>query len=93
MHDVYYSYYRKALDKMYEDENLARTEMLNVLNLLVNFNNENPNTMINQFFFQGKSTELIKIFSKAKPQEKIQAREILSKLDLTNSLAYKEQLK
>ncbi|MBC7933989.1 MAG: DUF4835 family protein [Rhizobacter sp.] len=93
MHDVYYSYYRKALDKMYEDENMARTEMLNVLNLLVNFNNENPNTMINQFFFQGKSTELIKIFSKAKPQEKVQAREILSKLDLTNALTYKEQLK
>ena len=93
MHDIYYSYYRKAMDKMYEDENAARTEMLNVLNLLSNFNNDNPNSMINQFFFQGKSTEFIKIFSKAKPQEKVQAREILSKLDLTNALAYKEQLK
>jgi len=93
MHDVYYGYYRKALDKMYEDENAARTEMLNVLNLLSTFNNDNPNTMINQFFFQGKSAELIKMFSKAKPQEKVQAREILSKLDLTNSSAYKDQLK
>jgi hypothetical protein len=93
MHDVYYNYYRKGMDKMYEDENAARTEMLNVLNLLSNFNNDNPNSMINQFFFQGKSTEFIKIFSKAKPQEKVQAREILSKLDLTNALAYKEQLK
>lgn len=34
----------------------------NVLNQLEAFNTENPNTMINQFFFQGKSTELIKIF-------------------------------
>ncbi|RYY49363.1 MAG: DUF4835 family protein [Chitinophagaceae bacterium] len=93
MHDVYYSYYRKGLDQMYEKEDLARTEMINVLNLLTTFNAENPNTMINQFFFQGKSTELIKIFSKAKPQEKAQAREILAKLDLTNALAYKEQLK
>ncbi|RYY67153.1 MAG: DUF4835 family protein [Chitinophagaceae bacterium] len=93
MHDVYYNYYRKGMDKMYEDENIARAEMINVLNLLSNFNNENPNTMINQFFFQGKSTELIKIFSKAKPQEKAQARDILSKLDLTNALSYKEQLK
>lgn len=93
MHDVYYNYYRNGMDKMYDDENTARTEMLNVLNLLSNFNNDNPNTMINQFFFQGKSMELIKIFSKAKPQEKVQAREILAKLDLTNALAYKEQLK
>ena len=63
MHDIYYNYYRIAFDKMYEDETAARAEMLNVLNLLTNFNNDNPNTMINQFFFQGKTTELIKIFS------------------------------
>jgi len=93
MQDVYYNYYRNGMDKLYEDENAARVAMLNVLNLLANFNNENPNTMINQFFFQGKATELIKIFSKAKPQEKVQAREILSKIDLTNATAYKEQLK
>lgn len=93
MHDVYYNYYRSAMDKMYEDENVARTEMLNVLNLLTNFNNENPNTMINQFFFQGKSQELIKIFSKAKPADKARASELLQKLDITNSGTYKEELK
>ncbi len=93
MHDIYYNYYRLCMDKLYEDENAARTEMLNVLNQLEAFNSENPNTMINQFFFQGKSTELIKIFSKAKPQDKARASEILSKLDLTNSGKYKEELK
>ncbi len=93
MHDVYYNYYRMGMDKMYEDENAARTELLNVLNLLTNFNNENPNTMINQFFFQGKSTELIKVFSKARPQDKAKALELLPRLDLTNAGTYKEQLK
>ncbi len=93
MHDVYYNYYRLGMDKMYEDEKASRTEMLNVLNLLSNFNNENPNTMINQFFFQGKSTELIKIFSKAMPMDKARALELLQKLDLTNAGTYKEQLK
>ncbi|MFT3981650.1 MAG: DUF4835 family protein [Ferruginibacter sp.] len=93
MHDVYYNYYRNGMDKMYDDENAARKEMLNVLNLLNTFNADNPNTMINQFFFQGKSGELIKIFSKASQQDKAQAREILAKLDLTNALAYKDQLK
>ncbi|HMJ47510.1 MAG TPA: DUF4835 family protein, partial [Ferruginibacter sp.] len=83
MHDVYYNYYRLGMDKLYEDENAARTELLNVLNLLNNFNTENPNTMINQFFFQGKSTELIKVFLKARPQDKARALELLPKLDLT----------
>jgi hypothetical protein len=93
MHDVYYNYYRLGMDKLYEDDNAARAELLNVLNLLNNFNSENPNTMINQFFFQGKSTELIKIFSKALPQDKVKAKELLSKLDLTNSSKYKDELK
>jgi hypothetical protein len=93
MHDVYYNYYRMSLDKMYEDENIARSEMLNVLNLLNTFNSDNPNTMINQFFFQGKATELIKIFSKSQPQDKIRASEILQKMDLTNTARYKNELK
>lgn len=93
IHDVYYNYYRLSFDKMYEDENIARGEMLNVLNLLNTFNSDNPNTMINQFFFQGKATELIKIFSKSQPQDKIRASEILQKLDLTNTARYKNELK
>lgn len=93
MHDVYYNYYRLGLDKLYDDENKARTEMLNVLNLLDNFNKDNPNTMINQFFFQGKFTELINIFLKAVPQDKSRALELLTKLDLTNANKYQEQLK
>jgi hypothetical protein len=93
MHDVYYNYYRLGMDKLYEDENASRVEVMNVLNLLNNFNTENPNTMINQFFFQGKSTELVKIFSKAPPQDKIRASELLQKLDITNATKYKDELK
>lgn len=93
MHDVYYNYYRSGLDKLYDDDKKARSEMLNVLNLLDNFNKDNPNTMINQFFFQGKNTELINIFSKAAPADKARAKEILVKLDLTNANKYQDQLK
>ena len=93
INDIYYNYYRLGLDKFYEDENAGRREILNALNLLGVFNNENPNTMINQFFFQGKSNELIKIFSKALPQDKAKAAELLSRLDLTNANSYKEVLK
>ncbi|MEP7107834.1 MAG: DUF4835 family protein [Ferruginibacter sp.] len=93
MHDIYYSYYRLGMDKLYEDENAARVEMLSVLNLLSNFNTDNQNTMINQFFFQGKSNELIKIFSKAPPQDKLRASGLLQKMDITNATRYKDELK
>lgn len=93
MHDVYYNYYRMGMDKLYEDENAARVEVMNVLNLLNNFNTDNPNKMINQFFFQGKSTELIKIFSKAPQQDKARASELLQKMDITNAPKYKDELK
>lgn len=93
LHDIYYNYYRLVMDKLYEDEKAARSELLNVINQLDNFNTENPNTMINQFFFQGKSTELIKVFSKAMPPDKARALELLPKLDLTNASKYKDELK
>ena len=93
MHDVYYNYYRMGMDKLYEDENAARAEVMNVLNLLNNFNTDNPNKMISQFFFQGKSTELIKIFAKGPQQDKARASEILQRLDITNALKYKDELK
>jgi hypothetical protein len=93
MHDIYYNYYRLAMDKLYEDEAQARSEMMNVLNLLNSFNTDNPNKMINQFFFQGKATELVKIFSKAPLQDKLRASELLQKMDVTNAAKYKDELK
>jgi len=93
MHDVYYNYYRLGMDKFYEDENTARSEIMNVLNLLNNFNTDNPNKMINQFFFQGKSTELVKLFSKAPQQDKIRVSELLQRIDVTNANKYKDELK
>ncbi len=92
LHDIYYGYYHLGLDKMFEDEKTARIEVLAALNRLNNFNTDNQNTMINQFFFQGKSNELIKIFSKADQQDKIRASDILQKMDITNATRYKEEL-
>jgi hypothetical protein len=78
------------MDIFYENETEGRNGILNCLNFLNTINTENPNSMIIQFFFQGKSTELVKVFSKADPDTKTRAKDILTKLDLTNSAAYKE---
>lgn len=93
IHDAYYSYYRLGMDKLYEDETAARNSVLNVLSLLNTFNVENPNTMILQFFFQGKTQELLKLFSKSTPQDKARAVEFLQKIDISNASRYKEGLK
>jgi hypothetical protein len=93
IHDAYYNFYRLGMDKLYEDELAGRNQILNVLSLLNNFNSDNPNTMILQFFLQGKTQELIKIFSKASPQEKTRALEYLQRLDISNSTKYKEGFK
>ena len=93
IHDAIYDYYRLGMDKLYDEEANARIQMLNVLNLLNNLNAENPSLMVMQFFFMGKSQELIKIFSKASPPDKAKALELLQRLDVPNAPAYKEALK
>lgn len=93
MHDAIYSFYRLGMDYMYENETEARSAVLNSLSLINTMNNDIPNTMIVPFFFQGKATELIRIFKKATPEDKQKAREILQKIDISNSNTYKQELK
>lgn len=93
IHDIYYNYYRLGLDQLYTDENKGRTALLNVVNQIEKFNTENANTMINQFFLQGKATEFIKIFSKASPPDKSRVAETLAKYDISNASKYREELK
>lgn len=90
IHDALYSYYRSGMDLFYENEEEARKGIMSALNVLNTVNTENPNSMIMQFFFQGKSTELVKVFSHATTDIKIRAAELLSKLDITNAATYKE---
>lgn len=90
MQDAIYSYYRNGLDNFSDKEKEGRQGVLNALNFLNTVSQENPGAMAIQFFFQGKSSELVRIFSKADPETKTQARNILTRLDLTNVNAYKE---
>jgi hypothetical protein len=88
VHDIIYSYYRNGLDQLFENEEAARNGVLNALNLLTAFNRDNANSMFLPFFFQGKSNELARLFSKATPEIRTRAREMLVKLDITNSSIY-----
>jgi hypothetical protein len=90
MHNVIYAYYRSGMDMFYDNEEDGRTGVMSSINYLSTLNSENPNSMVMQFFFQGKSNELIKVFSRAPGDQKTRARDLLSKLDITNATAYKE---
>jgi hypothetical protein len=93
IHDAYYTYYRLAMDKLYENEDESRSQMINVLNMLTNLNTSTPNLMVIPFFFQGRSDEMIRIFKKAGFQEKQRASELLQRLDIGNASRYKQELK
>ncbi len=93
IHDVFYGYYRSTLDSMYTDEGIARANALGALTKLQGLNQENPNTMIVQFFIQNRANEFIGIFKNADPLVKSRAVEILSQIDVANSGNYKTQLR
>lgn len=90
LHDAIYAYYRSGMDIFYENEDAGRNGILNCLNFLGTLDKENPNSMIMQFFFQGKSTELVKVFSRAKKDVRDRAVSLLLKLDVTNARLYND---
>jgi hypothetical protein len=89
VHDAIYSYYRSGLDIFSENEDEGRNGILNSLNFLNTLNVENPNSMLLQFFFQGKSNELVKVFSKAEPGMRGRVKDMLMKMDITNASTYR----
>lgn len=93
IHDILYSYFRSGLDNLYQDQVAARNSMLQTLGNLMDFIQQNPNTMIVQFFLQNRSDELIGIFKKADPLTKSKAVELLSKIDVSNTTKYRTELK
>ena len=93
VHDAIYTYYRQGMDKLIENENVAREQILNGINMLNTLNTETPNLMIMPFFFQGKSDEIIKIYKKSDPQEKARILDLCSRLDIANASKYRQDLK
>lgn len=93
VHDAMYNYYRLGLDNMYEHENDARGAILDAIIQFNTLNNDQQNSMIVPFFFQGKSGEIVKIFKKAPPEEKQRVQEMMARMDISNANVYKQELK
>lgn len=93
IHDIFYDYFRGGLDQMFNNQVAARESVLNSISKLKDLNQENPNTMIMQFFLQNRSDEIIGIFKKADPPTKAKALEILSRIDVANISKYRNELR
>ncbi len=93
VHDAMYDYFRNGFDKLYAAAPEGRKGILDALNKLNQVNTEQPNSMILQFFMQGRSDELIRLYSKAPPDEKNRARDLLQKIDIANGPRYQQELK
>jgi hypothetical protein len=92
MHDAMYNYYRLGLDQMFDHEADARIAVMNAIISLNSINNEYPNIMFMQFFFQGKGAEIGNVFKHGTPDEKSRALDILSRIDISNLSQYKQDL-
>lgn len=93
VHEAMYNYYRMGLDNMYDKEVEGKGAVLEAITQFNTINNDQQNSMIIPFFFQGKANEIVRIFKKSPPDQKQKVREIMSRLDISNANLYQQELK
>lgn len=91
-HSLIYRYHRDGLDKMYKDPTAAREVLLEVLQGMVKFSQENPNSTLIRLFVDTKSTELMQTFRKATAEQKQRFVAAMRLLDPNNLSVYENLL-
>lgn len=87
-----YNYHIKGLDVMMNDMDGARTEILAALESLKTIHRIKPMSFNIQMFFNAKADELVHIFSKAYPDVKARAVQLLNELDPGHTAKYQKIL-
>lgn len=90
---AFYNYHLNGLDRMYENRDLATETITSTLQILNSINQQNPNSMIIQLFFNAKSQELQNIYSDVPKAQKTTAVNLLMRLDAGNADEYQKLLK
>lgn len=92
LREGFYTYHRKGLDNMFNNQKLGRENITEALQDLVEVNKARPGSVNVLNFVQAKKNELIGIFSEAGIKEKTLAVNLLKKIDPTNTSDYQEIL-
>jgi hypothetical protein len=88
-----YLYYRKGLDIMEDDPELARKSILEALENIQKSNKLNPNSPFITLILQSKRDEIVQIFTEGDLALRRKAYEIMRELAPSNSERYEEMLK
>jgi hypothetical protein len=81
LRECYYKYHRQGLDMMTENNDKARTKIIEALEGLRSLQRKRPDSYLLQLFFETKVDEIVSIFQKANPQNKRRVFNLLSQLD------------
>ncbi len=85
-----YSYHRQGLDIMSDKPEEGRAAIANSMRDIQKVFRRKPSTYILQMFFDAKSDELVKIFSKSFPDERNRVLAILNEVDPSNGSKYEK---
>lgn len=88
LRNLYYTYHRKGLDKMYKDQVKARKKITESIETLQELARSLPNSSFLKMFFTSKSDELVQIYKGSTAAEKNKMVTLLSKLDPANAGKY-----
>ncbi|MEN8115368.1 MAG: DUF4835 family protein [Bacteroidota bacterium] len=83
-----YEYHRDGLDLMSDRAEEGRANIASSLRGMQKVFRRKPSTYILQMFFDSKSDELVKIFSKSYPDERNRVMAILNEIDPSNGRKY-----
>ncbi|PKR81564.1 DUF4835 domain-containing protein [Brumimicrobium salinarum] len=90
LRECFYDYHRKGLDRMYDNQELARTEVHNALKKLMNVNRSRPGSVNVLNFLTAKRQEVIGIFKDAERKQQTEVVNLLKRIDPTNASKYQE---
>lgn len=88
LREFVYTYHRLGLDLMVENAANARKAILDALPVLTQLDRVRVGATLPTLFFLAKRSELVSIFSKADPQQRLAAMNILSQADPANGNLY-----
>lgn len=93
MRTTFYQYHRFGMDMMSTDPESARNTINGLIPILKDVNQENPSSMLMQFFFTAKSEELQNFVAGSLVADKQKIVPMLSQLDVVNANKYVQLLK
>jgi len=85
----YYNYHRKGLDMMSAKPEDARKVILEGIPVLTKINNENPTSILFQFFFNAKSNEFVNTLMQTPAADRKDYIDQLCKMDVPNTSRYR----